>query len=768
MSDTANVSTVPGDGSTGVVGQLDTFKKIIMEIRTDCADIIRANRREYEDIVFCKWAGQRPDGRKRKETLGKDAKPFEGASDNRVRLTDNLINEHVIDYIAATVRAKKNFMPMEGMDNYTASKLDILTKWLINTYWADQFVTQLKLMGRYMEQDTPAVACAMVDWVEERRLEYRTIEPLELVDMFLEKQKSKRDESMPDDQSGMDDMAGSEGQPEEASDQVMAETIIDMCTMATMLPDLEKFLVDVMEIKPARAKKAARELQKNGKAELPVHYLFKRGPECVALRLFDDVFVPSNTTDPERARIVYRREWLMEPEIRERAVRLKWNKKFVTELLGDRDSGASAQACGHEGKSGFEEFNADTRVNTNTSESNLRKGLWEIITAYHWATNDDGVMGIYTTTFSYFCSKEARASEPYRRKHGKMPFAWQKREELNDRLIDSRGVPELTSTDQQTFKLLRDSFEDHTQVSTLPPIKVPPNKPHFRVDISPLGRVESNSRETTEFMTPPAYPIAADKYWDKARRDVNEYWGRSGPDTDPDTVNAVKQDRANTFLSLVTKIVKMAVQLSQEFMDDEMFSRIIGGNGVSINRSVKEIQGQFDMTMVVDVQDLTLKGVTEKAEVVFKMLRPMDTRSTIPYESIIRSSIAAIDPTWAEAMPSVEEADQRETSEEKSAFVNMLNGVRPDMPESGINAPLRLQVLQAEIDPRQANPAAFPTLSQASQLLIKERLDYLNFQASQMQNAQTGRIGVDTKKTDEKMMQMSGAPAGQLTNGGMT
>jgi hypothetical protein len=174
------------------------------------------------------------------------------------------------------------------------------------------------------------------------------------------------------------------------------------------------------------------------------------------------------------------------------------------------------------------------------------------------------------------------------------------------------------------------------------------------------------------------------------------------------------------------------------------------------------------MTMVVDVQDLTLKGVTEKAEVVFKMLRPMDTRSTIPYESIIRSSIAAIDPTWAEAMPSVEEADQRETSEEKSAFVNMLNGVRPDMPESGINAPLRLQVLQAEIDPRQANPAAFPTLSQASQLLIKERLDYLNFQASQMQNAQTGRIGVDTKKTDEKMMQMSGAPAGQLTNGGMT
>jgi hypothetical protein len=768
MSDTATVSTVSGDGGKGVVGQLDTFKKIIGEIRAECADTIRASRREYENVVFCKWPGQRPDGRKRKETIGSDAKPFEGASDNRVRLADKLIREHVSDYIAATIRAKKKFMPMEGMDNYTASKLDILVKWLIDTYWADQFITQLKLMGRYMEQDTPAVACAMVDWVEERRLEYRTVEPMDLVDLFIQKQAEAKSKQVPDDQTGMDDLDGAEGKPDTTDDQEMAATIIDMCTMATMLPDLEKFLIDVMEIKPARAKKAARELQKDGKAEIPIPYLFKRGPECVALRLFDDVFIPANTTDPERARIIYRREWLTEPEIRERAIRLKWHSAFVQELLGDRDSGGSSISKGHEGKSGFEESNTDTRVNTNTSESNLRSSLWEIITAWHYATNDDGVMGIYTTTFSFFCAKEARASEPYKRKHGKMPFAWQKREELNDRLMDSRGIPELVSTDQQTFKLLRDSFEDHTQVSTLPPIKIPPNKPHFRVDIAPLGRVESNSRETTEFMTPPAYPISADKYWDKIRREINEDWGRPGQDMDPDMVIAIKQDRVNTFLALVTKIVRMSVQLCQEFMEDDMFARIIGGNNVAVNRSVKEIQGQFDMTMVVDVQDLTLEGVTSKAKVVMEMLRPMDTRSTIPYDSIIRSSIAAIDPTWAEAMPTIEAADQRETSDEKTAFVNMLNGVRPEMPESGINAPLRLQVLQGEIDPRQANPAAFPALSQASQLLIKERMDYLTFQASQMQNAQTGRIGVNTKKTDEKMMTPEAGPAGEPMNGGMT
>jgi hypothetical protein len=343
---------------------------------------------------------------------------------------------------------------------------------------------------------------------------------------------------------------------------------------------------------------------------------------------------------------------------------------------------------------------------------------------------------------------------------------WQKREELNDRLMDSRGVAELVSTDQHSFKLLRDSFEDHTQIMTLPPITVPPNKPHFRIDISPLGRVESNSREPTAFMTPAAYPSSADKYWDKVRRETNDDWGRADEYSNPDQVMLMKQDRVNTFLSLESQIVKMAVQLCQEFMPDDMFTRIIGGNGVPVARTVDEIQGQFDMSMIVDVNDMTLEGITKKTKVVLENLRPLDTRSTIPYDMIVRNAVASLDPTWAEAMPTVEQADQRETAEEKVAFVQMLNGVRPEMPESGINAPLRLQALQAEIEPRKANPDAFPPLSQASTLLIQERLDYLEFQASQMQNAVTGRVGVDTGKTDEEIASSAelGAPSGQGNN----
>jgi hypothetical protein len=75
--------------------------------------------------------------------------------------------------------------------------------------------------------------------------------------------------------------------------------------------------------------------------------------------------------------------------------------------------------------------------------------------------------------------------------------------------------------------------------------------------------------------------------------------------------------------------------------------------------------------------------------------------------------------------------------------------------------------LQAEIDQRQANPAAFPILSKASQLLIQERLDYLEFQAAQMQNAQTGRVGVNTKKTDEEITMPDPGQSGMMMEGAM-
>jgi hypothetical protein len=73
------------------------------------------------------------------------------------------------------------------------------------------------------------------------------------------------------------------------------------------------------------------------------------------------------------------------------------------------------------------------------------------------------------------------------------------------------------------------------------------------------------------------------------------------------------------------------------------------------------------------------------------------------------------------------------------------------MPEGGINAQLRLKVLQDEIQKRQANPAAYPPIPAAGAALLQERMDYLEFQGKQMQNAVTGRIGVDVEKTDAEI-----------------
>jgi hypothetical protein len=313
-------------------------------------------------------------------------------------------------------------------------------------------------------------------------------------------------------------------------------------------------------------------------------------------------------------------------------------------------------------------------------------------------------------------------------------------------------VPELAMSDQASLKLLKDSREDHTQVSTLPPIKRPPNKPHYVIEYAPMGEIESNSREPTEFMTPPLYPTSNDKYKEEIRRDMAEFWGRAHPEVNEMLVQLCQQDFVDSFLDGVAGIYAMSIQLAQEFMPDEMIARVVGGNGLPVARSRKEIQGQFDMSMAYDVRDMDGAKLKEKAELVLNYVKALDVRSRVQYDDIAAEVLAAIDPVWAERfVRTADQADTREVEEARAALVMLLNGSRAPMPEGGINAPLRLQVVQGEIQKRQANPAAYPPISAASAALITEYMDYLEFQGKQMQNAVTGRIGVDVEKTDAEI-----------------
>jgi len=728
---TVDLEKAKGDGGATKVSaeELAELKRTIEDIRTDVGDDVRNRRKTARETHLAQWDGQSEDGRKHAEDLGHDAFPFEGASDNRVREADKIGGEYVGQLVTAAMRAGRRTRGVEGTDERKAGKVHTLLNWIIRNKWGAHWRRTVELLAQYQTHDTPAGAVCMVDWVQERCLQSREVTAQDLAESFFE--------------------FYADGQPTEED----AAELLDMLSNPARMEDRVAFLLSMVStIAPARARKMAEEIGETGRTTFPMPYLKANEPQIAALRLFEDIFFRPNLVDMQRAPEVIHRRWLYKAEVLEQAGREGWSKAFLDELLGKDGE------KGKEGKSALDMGNEDERVVSLSGEVEYHKSQYEVLTYYRRAANDDGAIGIYVCTMSAFCETAAREWELFDRRHGGYPFVYFSREILTSRLLDSRGVPEVMATDQKGLKLLRDSFEDHVQRVLDPPLKVPERWPRMDLRLGPQELVKVGPRDTLEWMKSPDYPAAATTYWRELRRAINEYFGRFDPEGDPEVVFIGKQMRVDRFLSSLADVLMITLQLCQQYMTPEMWQRVVGGAGAEVSGEVEEIQGKFDVQFAIDMRDMDMEYLLKKAKAALEFVRPLDTRATITFERIAQRILEALDPNWAEeSIQPVEVATQREIREEKAALVQIFNGMRPEMPESGINATVRMQVMREEIGPRMQNPGAFQPLSPAALALLEEHRSYLEFQEQQyVQNPQTGRVGVDTRKTDEQIAEGRG------------
>lgn len=689
---------------------LQALCELVKEIRREIADDVVSGRQVNDDTRFCIWAGQSTDGRKRAKSLGKKPLPFEGASDTRLRLADKLINKHVRELVTAATRVVPKVVGMEGTDESFAGRMGTVMRWLIRSQWGAEYRRQTELLAQYQEGDSPAAAVALVDWVREVALEMRTVTQEDII--LLAAQFG----AGPDDAADLADIVRNPGRAEEL--QGLLQLLTPSATKRTL-------------------KRAVEELQANGETTFPAPYIKKDMPVFRALRLYEDVFLPANTTDLQSARVIFLRHWYSEVELREKVASEGWSEEFVDKLVGHRFG--ESDKGGHEGESAFQE--QDITRDSLSGELDRRKGLYEVLTAFQRAVNEDGVPGIYMSVFSAYVDEAAKKRELFARKHGKMPFVWFGREYLTSRIMDSRGVPELVSTQQNSLKMLHDSFEDSTQVTINPPIKKPQGKAQYQLVMEPFGQVELGRNEDVSYMVTPPYPVSAGEHETRVRREVSEYFGVSmGKETDPALVQACMQDRVDRFLWSLSDVCKMTLQLCQENMTDEQIQRVMGAK-MDIPRGRKEIQGQFDLFLSFDVRDLDMEMFTKKCELMLKYARPMDVRNTVPWDKMVTRILQAVDPNWADEVIAPESADAREIADQKGNLAKIFTGIRPDRPERGLNFPLRMTVTEEELNARRDNPEAYPKLSAASAALLQEELDWLKFQSQQMDNAAIGRKG---------------------------
>lgn len=709
-----NLTRVRSDGGTRPCPQerLDAIKGEFRQLCTDAGASVNDRRALSEDIRLCHWENQSPDGRKH-STDDKPAFPFEGASDARIRLADGTVNEQVMILMAALMRANLSFRGGGVTPDIGARLIELWNHLMSHHLGVDWFVEWAKA-AQWRQGDSPAVAFMQVWWHEETELVTEELTAEDFIARFT-------------DLVALED-------PEYAASPEAAGEIQALLNDPTLREELAGACMTLYpEMPEARAAKVARGLQERGWTVFPYPRV-KDGRLCVkARRLFDDIFIPENTpTKLQRARIIYVREWVSQVELREREGRGEYVKGFVDAVLE------------HEGESGWTHY---TRYGENGEylgeprqvawDKNRQRGQYELITAYYKATNDDGVPGIYSVTYHHAVDFAGTHEELQTYKTGKYFFCPTTREILNEGFWQARGVCELAATDQQSLKLLHDSFMDHAQLCTVPPLTVPANRPKMNLVIGPLVQVKEQRQGEIRFMTMAQYPQSNDKVQQAIMDRHDRYHGRFSSSVPADLVRLYGENLVNFFLIEVNEAARMGLQIALQFMTDEQLREVWGEEWEPAAKDVRSIQNLFQVEFSFEASMLHFDYIKAVGDLITQYVLSWDTQSTIKREELVSWFMSAISPQLARrVLRPVEEANQAEIADEENNFAKIAAGVEPPMATSGQNFALRLEV---ELSIAERNPEAIAKLTPKSREIWEARVKHLQGMVMQEQNKLIGR-----------------------------
>lgn len=722
MNDTTTLikwDEMRGDGGTQKCSpeQLTSLKDEFGQLCKDAGFGVNDRRQIADDIRFCRWAGQSPDGKKHDNAIpGKAAFPFDGASDKRERTADGITNEQIIILMSALMRANIGFRGVNQANDADADTLSAVWDWVLSNHLGTEWFTEWTKFAQWRQSDSPAIGVMQVYWHQQRALRMEKISSDDVKAKALQMAQSQ----------GID--------LDEAAQMDLAELLTN--------PQREEELAGLIgalwpEMPAARAKKVAGALQAEDEASFPYPYISENRLKIKARRLFDDIFIPENTPIDfnRRARVIYVREWFTKAELQEK------------EALGEFEDGFLEKVLEHEGETGWQHLMRWDALTgewtdapfTRTWNKERQRGQFELITAIFKAANSDGIPGIYSVVYHALVDVPGTKMElmDYKISGGRYCFVGSTREILTDRLWDSRGNSELSATEQNALKLLHDSFQDHAQLSTVPPIKVPRGRPKLALVIKPMVQIKEDRPGEISWMTPPAYPQTNEQTKKDIKEGLARYFGQMSESNPPDLVRLYQEHLVDFFLIPVCEAIEIGMELICQYLPDEVVGQIAGPNGTSINRDLEALQGKFKAELDFEAGMLSLDFMEKVGEMITNFVLPWDTQSTIQRDVLVRWFFSAISRTLkARLIRPVNEANQSESDDEENNFMKIKAGIEPPMMEAGQNWNLRRQTL---LDIGQKNPEAYQTLSPTSMKILQARLQHFDGMIQQQQNAQIGR-----------------------------
>lgn len=664
---------------------------------------------DAQDCRLMKWSGQSTDGRKRRAVLNKEPFPWEGAFDSRVPTVDNIINYLVSVLMVAFDRAVLRCQPAEAGDTATAAKIQKVLE-----YYRQLIRRSLREEAELLLQNglTYGAAAWEVRW--ERRLA-----------------TTRAFVSM--DDIGAMAAAAPAGSPLAA----LAQVILDPALEAVAAELLLEALPDLNNKKGAKL--AVQALRAEGVAEYRRAFVAVNAPTVRALRFGRDVFVPPETTDWQRSRVVFVRDFLTETEVRERVMTEGWDAEWAEEAIETAGTVSNWTAEPLTGKSLTLQW---TDVET---ESNLI----EIVHAYSRQLDEQDIPTVTCTVWCPHVKAERGEGKSYAKHypadlaHQQYPQVVYQWERHSRRIMASRGVPEIAYTWQMEEKTQCDMLADLASISVNPPRRTS-NTRGQTFEWGPGAQNVGRQGELEPLQTNTQNAPLAFNLMEMLRRRRAEYFGVMDELVPPALWQARLGHIVGTWLACCEEMFgQMAcLILDEQNVSTEELTRITGVDMSDVDRSPEAIVHRYDWKLQFDARDLDMDYTLKKLETIAQLAVPLDREGRVQYGTLLAMIMTQVDPSYAQALlGDAQQATDKVVAEVDSEFVRMAAGNEANYTENDPAAEMKLQAAN-EIVARNPKYQQLYQSDERFREVVENFRKNLQQSITQQQNKMVGRTGV--------------------------
>tara|TARA_A200000159_G_scaffold73648_1_gene68413 strand:- start:438 stop:2273 length:1836 start_codon:yes stop_codon:yes gene_type:complete len=598
-------------------------------------------------------------------------------------------------------RANMNVSGVETSDTRKAAHWRDCLSYFLEQRMLPELRREVEILAQEMFSGSPAIGILGVYWQQETIMQMKSIDMQDIARITMER----------------------------GGDEAKVEEVIALFRDPDMEDLQVQMLATVYAGVPEKAlRKAAKELRETGQTKIPAPTIHENRPRFVAHRLYDDVFVDANCTDLDRARVIMRREWLSETELREKIVSEGMSEDFVEKVLEKT-----------EGASGVAEYDYRNPLNVGAKgSSGSLEDLYEIFYAYTRVYDEEtNIPAIYCTAFSAHVNDEYGKHVMLEYGHQQMPFVLFSRERLSRSIFDSRGIPELVATNQYEGKLHKDLQNDQAQISVIPPLLVNARRGGLNLLVAPASQMTITRPDDIQWLQPPKVSEGSIEAERSTSMEAERYFG--DPEK-PEAKQLYQQCMINRWLDSWREALGQALSLCQQYLPPEFVARLTGGNVDEIAVLEEDVAGKYDLSLRFNVDTLNPEFMEKKLDAVTKLTQ-FDVTGALDRNKLLEIIAESIDPVLAkQVVMDKQTAAQKEIEDEQNSWVKIINEIEP-IAKEGVNFEIRTQTAQEILQSSQSLQEKMSEKPLVKQL-AENRMKYLQFGIQQQQNAQIGRVGV--------------------------